>query len=315
MTDRRQILYFNHDNPKPAGGVRTIYEHVGHLVRNGFNAFVVQGRTGFKPDWFSAGVPAISYEQGLNVSPDDVMVIPEDLPILWRLCELPLKKIIFCQNHFCAFSMLAPGQTWRSLGIAQVLCSSEAIAEFVRKDLGWSEAPIVHYAVDPRLFKPGKKKIQIAYMPRKAPIDAAFIRGLFTRMGGRAAEVPWMEVDGVSIERAAAIMAESAIFLSLSRLEGFGLPPIEAMASGCVVVGYHGQGGLEYARPDNGFWCPEADPYACVAALRNVVEMFLNEDAKLGPVIDAAKQTAAPYTPQRQETEIVQFMQRVLSER
>jgi glycosyltransferase involved in cell wall biosynthesis len=30
--------------------------------------------------------------------------------------------------------------------------------------------------------------------------------------------------------------------------------PAEAMASGCIVVGYTGTGGLEYATPQNGFW-------------------------------------------------------------
>jgi glycosyltransferase involved in cell wall biosynthesis len=38
-------------------------------------------------------------------------------------------------------------------------------------------------------------------------------------------------------------------FLTLSPAEGFGLPPLEAMASGCCVVGFHGNGGLEYMRP------------------------------------------------------------------
>lgn len=312
MSAQPRILYFNHDNPRPAGGVRTVYEHVGHLMRNGFNAVVVHGRSGFKPDWFTQNVPTIYYEQGLTISPNDVMVIPEDLEILQRLCELPPRKIIFCQNHFCAFSVLMPGQTWRGLGVENVLCSSEPIADFVRKDLGWPGAAVVHYAVDPQLFAPGKKKLQIAYMSRRAPIEAAFIRGWCERMGGRAAEVPWVEMDSLPIDRVGAIIAESAIFLSLSRLEGFGLPPIEAMASGCVVVGYHGQGGLEYARPDNGFWCPEADPYTCAVTMRKVVEMFLAEDAKLRPMIAAATHMAAKYTAQRQETEIVQFMKHVL---
>lgn|SRR5262249_53807656 len=34
--------------------------------------------------------------------------------------------------------------------------------------------------------------------------------------------------------------------------ESLGLTPIEGMAAGCLVAGYHGYGGLEYATAQNG---------------------------------------------------------------
>jgi len=39
------------------------------------------------------------------------------------------------------------------------------------------------------------------------------------------------------------ILRSSRVFLSFSQREGFGLPPLEALACGCAVVGYHGFGG------------------------------------------------------------------------
>ena len=45
--------------------------------------------------------------------------------------------------------------------------------------------------------------------------------------------------------------------------------------------------------------------------LRNVVEMFVRGDGGLGQVIEAGIQTAAVYTPQRQEKELVEFMRSV----
>jgi glycosyltransferase involved in cell wall biosynthesis len=44
-------------------------------------------------------------------------------------------------------------------------------------------------------------------------------------------------------------MSRNRYLLSLSPREGFGLAPLEAMAAGCTVVGFHGGGGLEYMRP------------------------------------------------------------------
>ena len=38
------------------------------------------------------------------------------------------------------------------------------------------------------------------------------------------------------------------VFLSLNKAEGFGLPPAEAIACGCRVVGFHGMAAREFFR-------------------------------------------------------------------
>ncbi len=53
----------------------------------------------------------------------------------------------------------------------------------------------------------------------------------------------------------------------MSHREGFGLPPVEAMSAGALVVGFHGGGGLDYATPRNGFWRSEGDLVGCADAL------------------------------------------------
>lgn len=65
----------------------------------------------------------------------------------------------------------------------------------------------------------------------------------------------------------AQVLAESQVFASLSHFEGLGLPPLEAMAVGCLVSGWTGHGGSEYATPENGRWVPEGDLEAFVHAL------------------------------------------------
>jgi hypothetical protein len=306
-----RILYFNHDLTEPSGGVRTIYSHVAHLNRNGLSAYVVHDDPAFRPGWFPETVPTLYWKTGLSLMASDILVVPEDHFMLRQLKDVPSLKVVFCQNHFYAFHALPRGVTWHSLGIAHVLGASEVITNFVQRNLGWPAVSTVHCAIDQPLFKPREKKFQIACMPRKNPMIASFITGFLAALGGQKSQFKWVDVDGMSKDRVAEILAESAIFLSLSHLEGLGLPPIEAMASGCVVTGFHGYGGLEYATRENGFWCEEGNPVACAELLRNVVEMFLRGDAKLRQVIEAGSQTAARYTPERQEKEIVAFMQRL----
>src|SRR5947207_702276 len=77
MMDAR-ILYFNHDNPRPSGGVRTIYNHVKHLVRNGLPAFVVHRDPALKPLWFSDSVPTLFCRAGLEAQRGDIVILPED---------------------------------------------------------------------------------------------------------------------------------------------------------------------------------------------------------------------------------------------
>jgi glycosyltransferase involved in cell wall biosynthesis len=106
-------------------------------------------------------------------------------------------------------------------------------------------------------------------------------------------------------------LSESAIYFSTSLYEGFGLPPIEAMACGCIVVGFHGGGGLEYASSENGYWCEEGDIIECVRTLGNVISNIKNNDKKVNKVRNQALKKAGEYTFDRQEKEILDFWSKV----
>src|SRR5258708_39406932 len=74
------------------------------------------------------------------------------------------------------------------------------------------------------------------------------IRGIFRSRCPRPARVPFVEIDRLSQRQPAAALAASAVFLASGYPEGFGLPPLEALACGCLVVGFAGRGGREYLR-------------------------------------------------------------------
>lgn len=307
------ILYLNHDNPGPSGGVKVIYEHVGHLVRNGYRAAVVHLHQGFTPAWFQGDVPVLYCDSNLNLQPDDILVLPEDhAGFLELFCSTPLRKIVFCQNHHYYFEGLKNADSWHSLGVSGVMACSEVVADFLGTTMGISGVQTVHCAVSPLFGCSSHKKLQIAYMPRKRPLEAQFIRGLCTHMLGPQFPVEWIALDGVPQHVVARTLSESSLFLSLSRLEGFGLPPLEAMASGCLVVGFTGFGGMEYATRENGFWCGEDDLVTCARTLAMAVRMVYEKHPDVSLITAAALSTAAAYTVQRQEQELLQALHRII---
>ena len=312
MAQNSRILYLNHDSPVPAGGVRTIYYHVSHLVKNGYPAFVVHNQPGFKPSWFEPDVPIVYLTKEFQLSPDDIVVIPEDYgAALDAFRNIHVRKYIFCQNHFYVFKGLHNGSNWEDFGISGVFCCSEIIGEFIRSVFDYREVPVIHNAIPLDVFRPGKKKLQIAYMPRKRPFELDFIRNLFNRMYGQFKQVPWVCIDKMDEPKVAEVLGESAIFLSTSLYEGLGLPPLEAMACSCVTVGFHGYGGLEYATDDNGFWCEEGNIIECARTLGHVVALIDNDDEKIGKIKEQALKIAHEYNFIRQEKELIAFWGKV----
>ena len=308
-----RILYVVHDNPSPSGGVKIIYDHVLHLTKAGYPAFVVHARDGFRPPWFHRDIPVLYTARGFQVTPQDALVIPEDFTAaLFAAKDITAKKFVFCQNHFHIFAGLPDGETWRSLNIGGVIATSDQIRSFVQWALGYADVPVIPCAIQPEMFCPEVKRLQIAVMPRKRAFEVKFIRDTFHHVFGEHRDVPWVILDGASEEEVAGTLRHSAVFLSMNRFEGFGLPPLEAMACGCIVVGFHGWGGLDYVSSDNGFWCEEENLTECVKKLGEVCTLFKKNGEGLTRMRYRAMETAAVYRPERQKDTLLDFWRKVM---
>jgi glycosyltransferase involved in cell wall biosynthesis len=222
---------------------------------------------------------------------------------------------MFCQNqYYLPFSSDARAGI-EEFGVHSVIASSQAVQEFFCEVYGLTDLPVLPYAIDKARFAPSaSKKRQIAFMPRKLPADAAFIESIFKRRHPNYSDVPWLSIDGVTQREAARLMGESACFLSLSHRESFGLPPLEAMACGCLVAGFHGDGGREYMTSENGWWAETGDCKACADGLAAALGLF---DAG-GPALDARHAAMAAtverYSPAQLKTALIAFWRGQLEE-
>ena len=306
-----RILYIAPAGERPSGGMRVMFRHVEVLCRAGFNAAIVFPRSAAALNWFASTAPVLYASKDIGLTADDWVVIPEDYPgALAALSRLRCRRAVFCQNHHYIFNGIAPRASWADFGISEVLVSSEAIRDFVTDIFGIA-ATHIPLSLDHSIFRraDGERKLQIAFMPRKGGHHIPFIRGILHHLAPDLDDFAWVEIDGRNEREVAGIMQQSAFFLSTSSREGFGLPPIEAMACGALVVGFKGGGGREYATDTNGFWVTDEDAIALSDRLRELMRSYRNEpdDARWQSIREEGIATALRYSNKQEQRALIDF--------
>ncbi|MFY9287971.1 MAG: glycosyltransferase, partial [Alphaproteobacteria bacterium] len=227
-----QIIFFCPSVTVINGGIKHIFRMAEALIELGYNAVVFE-QNGQRPAWFQSTAPIIG--QGvINPNADQLYVLPEDQPhILSDVKKFPQKKVIYSQNHFYGAIGIADAASYGDYGVTDILCSSKTIYDHCRLRHPALKAYVIPCAVDEALFKPAPtKRNAIAFMPRKRPVEAIYIRDMFRFACPQYLDWEWDELSNLSESEIARAMGEAKVFLSLSRLEGFGLTPLEAMAAG-----------------------------------------------------------------------------------
>jgi glycosyltransferase involved in cell wall biosynthesis len=111
----------------------------------------------------------------------------------------------------------------------------------------------------------------------------------------------------------ASVLRESAVFLSLNEREGFGLPPLEAMASGCVVVGFHGGCGRVYMRPDVAIPIDDGEVITFARQVESVLQRFGDEDLERMRE-SAVSLVRSEFSPAREAADVVAVFGRALEQ-
>jgi glycosyltransferase involved in cell wall biosynthesis len=250
-----RIVYLS---PFPAdlvtGGIKVMHRHVEMLQGMGFDASIFSPQ-GY-PRWMNSLAKLFAGTDPAK-DPDNLLVFPETL--MGPLGEAartptPAAKALLCQNQYNAFSETIPRHTFAELGFVKLLTVGELAKGFLERILAPAQFEVVPVWVDHGIFLPRGKSMRIAVMPRKLPKHYALIRQIFVLKYPQYSGVPWDLIDSASEQETAQILGRAAVFLSMCDRECVPLTPLEAMAAECVVVGFHGYGGLEYATDANGLW-------------------------------------------------------------
>jgi hypothetical protein len=291
-----RIIYFICPEPKnPSGGVRKIYRHVDILNQHGIAARVLHAKRNFRCSWFK-NATQISYADDIANHTIRCLVIPEiagprlhesitlrpsllkRLPWLGeRLWDVRgIDKIILNQNAYLTFrgydaNVLLRLSPYDDPSVKAIITVSQDSEEQLKKL--FTHMPIfrVRNGIDSYMFSATTKQSVIAYMPRRAEHAARYIHQRLSSVGnlqGFRTEA----IAGVHETEVATKLAGAKLYLSLTQKEGFGLPAAEAMASGCLVIGFPAGGGKEFFDPE--YCMPVVD--GDIEALFQTLQMVIN---------------------------------------
>jgi len=287
-----RIVYLSFPTGGVAGGQKMILRHVETLRDLGFEAVVWRRPDAASPTWLESDAPV---EAGERFRDGDVLVVPDDArTALTDLSRAPFRQVVFVQNQFTLAARAL--EVLPAEPAAAFLTVGPTPRAAIRSLFPKATIELVPAFADERRFKPGAKSEGVLYAPRKRPLEGLAIRNLFRRLHPRHAHIRWTAAEGASERQIAEAMAGSSLFLSLSRLESVGMTPLEAMASGCLVAGFTGLGGRDYATAENGFWVEEDDCWAAADAMAAAADLAQGGGPALQARLEAGFATAKAWS-------------------
>ena len=303
-------VYFLNPSPDDEvhGGVRVIFQQAEALVAAGVDAAVVSQPT-FRP-WFESAAPTV--EPPVDVGDGDLLALAETYGDGLNTIAPGVPRVtLLLSSYFALTNVRDPAaHPYRT---CPWLVGAVTFSEATEQDIRWLFPDLavtrLHYGIDPQRFgfQPGPRRQRVGYMPRKRGHEAAWVLAMLDARG--LGDWEHVAIAGGTDDEVAAAMASCPLFLSFSEHEGFGLPPVEALARGCYVIGYSGYGGDEYFDPRFTTKVPDGDSFTFGRA----VERWIRDD---GWDEDRAREASgwvlARYDPVRADRLLAEFFERAL---
>lgn len=225
----------------PSGGVKVIYQHCDLLNKNGYEAVPVH-LGDFQIDWFPHHSKPMHFKEAMQaMSQTDILICPECIPDIAKEFS-PKRKITFIQN----WALADRGKRYEDYGFSSLLSCSQYIKDYMKSRSSLA-CDVVTNGIDLNVFHAvGRKKssCKVIMLNRRNIADA---KEAIKTLGSSAKKVQFTILENkYSQGEIADFFRDADVFLAIGYPEGFALPPLEAMACGCAVVGFTGRGGLEH---------------------------------------------------------------------
>lgn len=229
------------------GGTYMAYQ-LGRICHNRFGCRIVAVGSACRPNsyfHYANRFPVISVpEMERRIGDRDLLICNPSFSTYLFGLRVPGRKLCYVQ-HATSFQVL-------DCFFDCYVFVSKFVRDFVTTMYGLT-GPIVNAFIDTDLFKGGT-----SWSARSDTVMVLGHKGVTLPLLERlksiykkkfpVPNVSFEIFQGISQQELAYQMGNHKYYLTLTPIEGFGLPSLEAMASGCAVVGFHGFGGSEYFR-------------------------------------------------------------------
>ncbi|MCR4030942.1 MULTISPECIES: glycosyltransferase [Flavobacterium] len=221
--------------------------------------------------------------KNIQIDKDDIFIFPEVYGPKVAEVLIDNKKIIYNQGAYQTFfhhdlNLEDTVTPYLNENLIAAIVNSEDAKEYLNYAFPKLDVKRVRYGIDAKNFYPNEnKKRKIAFMPRRLRVDLVQVINM---LNFRGVLKNWelVEIHNMNEKQVAESLRDCAIFLSFSINEGFGMPPAEAMACGCIVVGYAGKGGKEFFKEDFCYPIEDRDVVSFAKTLEKVILDYEKED-------------------------------------
>ncbi|MDP6388174.1 MAG: glycosyltransferase [Candidatus Pacebacteria bacterium] len=313
------IYFICQDEEKPVGGVRKLYRHVDVLVKNGVSASILHEKPGFRCTWFENNTPVV-YMPQVKLTGQEIMVVPEIHGAMISSIAKGTNKVIFNQNcHYTFWHHTLEKNDLNTPYLNDEIMATIVVSKdsFEYLSYVFPEHKILRIllSVDERFFSYSRnKKRQIAFMPRKNSLDIIQVINIL-KFRGVLNDYDLVSIDEKSEEEVGGILRESLVFLTFGYPEGFGLPAAEAMACGCITIGFHGMGGKEFMKPAFSFPVQQGEIQRFAKTVEEVINIHKKDPRSLEIMgCEASEFIKRNYSSEQEEKSIIQAWFEILKD-
>ena len=322
MKNKKSRIYLIAQDTKgnAKASIAYIYRLGLSLLNAGYNPIILHETPDYTgvAEWLGEEYMTIPHKsiegQNLEVSPEDLIVIPELYGfVMSQVNNLPCGKIVLCQSYDYMLETLQPGQTWNDLGFLKCITTSnkqkEQIESVMRNVSFDILTPYISDNFKPQKF-PSKPIITVHSRDQRDTVN--LIKTFYIKFP-QYRWITFRDMRNLTEKEFSNGLEESCLSVWIDESSAYGTYPLESMKCGVPVLGLVPNLTPEWMSEDNGLWIN--NKIQLVDFIADYLQNWLEDNVNENLFIEMKKTVDSLPTKETFESESVKLFSSYLSTR